>query len=76
MAIGRCSSHGAPRRTKKGVYVGHHFPVGHPNSGLICGVPSCENIAEIWLKEDEEKEYRSGRRIFGIHTHTAKVILQ
>jgi len=30
----------------------------------------------IWLKPDEEQQYETGRRIFEIHTQTAKVNVQ
>ena len=76
MAIARCDRCGPPRSTKSGTYVGHHFPVGHPNSGVICGRLGCTNVAVVWLKEDEEKAYQAGERVFQIHTQTAKVKLQ
>ena len=50
--------------------------MGHPNSGVICGRPGCENPGMVWLKLDEEEEYQRGQRIFEIHTQTAKVKVQ
>ena len=76
MAIARCGTCGPPRSPKGGAYVAHHFPVGHPNSGVICGRLGRENSAGVWLKKNEEEAYQDGERIFQIHTQTAKVKLQ
>ncbi|HEY2359484.1 MAG TPA: hypothetical protein VGK36_00100 [Candidatus Angelobacter sp.] len=78
MAIARCEQHGKPRNNVKppGYSNVAHLPVGHPNSGVICGKKECENPAQVWLKEDEEAEYKQGQRIFEIHTRTAKVKVQ
>lgn len=77
MAISRCETHGRPKANKPPEYAEHpHLPVGHPNSGIIRGSRGCKNPGRIWLKLDEEKQYSGGERIFGIHTYTAKVIVQ
>ncbi len=55
MAIARCGNCGPPRSPKSGTYVGHHFPVGHPNSGVICGRAGWTKSAGIWLKEERRK---------------------
>jgi hypothetical protein len=74
MAIARCDTHGRPKAAKPPEYGKQpHLPVGHPNSGVICGSKGCTNPAQIWLKQDEEREYLAGGRIFSIHTYTAKV---
>jgi hypothetical protein len=42
----------------------------------MCGKPGCENPAVIWLKLDEERQYRTGQRIFVLGTNTAKARVQ
>jgi len=76
MAIARCEKCGRPRANKPPEYSGQHPPVGHPNSGVVCGTKGCRNAALVWLKEDEEQEYQNGERIFDIRTNSAKVIVQ
>ncbi len=77
MAIARCERCGRPRAKKPPDYGDNpHLPVGHPNSGVICGSKGCTNAAQIWLKLDEEEQYGRGERIFGIRTNSAKVIIQ
>jgi hypothetical protein len=78
MAIVRCESCGKPTQNVKAPGYGDapHMPAGHPNSGLVCGKPGCENPGLVWLKQDEEKEYSAGDRIFLIPTHAAKVRIQ
>lgn len=75
MAIARCEACGKPTQNIKppGYSETPHPPAGHPNSGVVCGKPGCENSAFIWLKRNEEAEYQAGQRVFRIHTHTAKV---
>ena len=78
MAIARCTECGKPTHNVKppGYSENPYLPMGHPNSGVICGRPGCENHAMIWLKLDEEEQYQRGQRIFEIHTHTVKVKVQ
>jgi hypothetical protein len=77
MAIARCEKCGRPKAKKSPEYGQQpHLPVGYPNSGVICGSTGCTNPAQIWLKLDEENQYRSGQRIFSIRTYTAKLIVQ
>ncbi len=78
MAISRCEKCGKPAlHVKPPGYADRPFPpVGHPNSGLVCGKVGCEEPGLIWLKKDEERRYQEGQRVFGIHTQTAKVRVQ
>ena len=78
MAIARCEKCGKPTKNVKppGYSEKPYAPAGHPNSGVVCGTIGCENDAVIWLKLDEELQYKNGQRVFGIHTQTAKVRLQ
>ena len=75
MAIARCERCDKPEG-RDGGYVASHLPVGHPESGVVCGKAECENTAIMWLKEPEEKLYKKGKRVFEIHTRTAKVRVQ
>jgi hypothetical protein len=77
MAIARCEQCGQPKATKPPAYGSQpHLPVGHPNSGIICGTKLCMNTAVIWLKLDEEQRYSNGERIFDIRTNSAKIQVQ
>ena len=60
----------------KRAYVRNVQAVGHPNSGLVCGTPTCEEPGLIWLEEDEARAYTSGRRVFSLQTNTTKVRAQ
>jgi hypothetical protein len=79
MAIARCEKCGKPKgaNVKPPGYANKpYYPVGHPESGIVCGTRGCESVALIWLKVDEAQAYQQGQRIFGIHTYTAKVRIQ
>lgn len=78
MAIVRCEKCGRPTKNPKppAYSTTPYSPVGHPESGVVCGTVGCENPGIVWLKPDEEREYHNGQRVFGIHTHTAKVRVQ
>lgn len=77
MAIARCESHGKPKTPKIGAYSDTpHLPVGHPNSGVVCGKRDCDKPGIVWLKTPEEADYEKGQRVFEIHTRTAKVRVQ
>jgi hypothetical protein len=52
------------------------FPAGHPNSGLVCGMPSCDQPGLIWLERAEVQAYEKGERIFRLHTDATKVRAQ
>ena len=79
MAIGRCEKCGRPTNKNvkpPGYSLKPYLPVGHPNSGVVCGTVGCENPAVVWLQLDEEREYQNGARVFGIKTGSAKIRLQ
>jgi hypothetical protein len=64
MAIARCKQCGHPEG-KLAVYsTTSHLPVGHSNSGIVCGTPDCNNPGLVWLLDWEEHAYRNGQRIF------------
>jgi hypothetical protein len=79
MAIVRCDTCGKPttlRVTPPGYADQPYFPVGHPNSGVVCGTVGCENPGLVWLKKDEQQEYVAGTRVFSMVTRTTKVRVQ
>lgn len=78
MALARCEKCGKPTHNVKppGYSEKPYQPVGHPNSGIVCGTVGCDNSALIWLKADEVLKYKKGQRIFGISTNAAKVRVQ
>jgi hypothetical protein len=57
-------------------YVNHVLPVGYPDSGVICGVPSCRLPGLIWLEAQEARSYDRGERIFQLRSRTIKVRAQ
>jgi len=56
----RCRVKPPGRGKYKRTYVRHVQPVGHPNSGLVCGTPTCDEPGLIWLEEGEAQAYASG----------------
>ena len=61
MALCRClKEHSSPLRGGYNAYVN---PLGYPDTSLVCGIPSCNNVGIIWLKEPELEAYRKGQRI-------------
>jgi hypothetical protein len=79
MALVRCERCGVKppgRGQYKRRYVGHVAPVGHPDSGLICGTPTCDQPGLIWLEGGEIQAYNGGRRVFSLQTNTTKVRAQ
>jgi hypothetical protein len=67
MAIARCENCGCPKGKKLNVYSPTaHYPVGHPNSGVVCGTANCNNPGLVWLLDHEQRAYSTppGQRIF------------
>lgn len=53
------------RAGMENVYVRTPFiPVGHPNSGLVCGTKRWRSVPLVWLLTQEETLYEKGERIF------------
>ncbi len=71
MALCRCiESHRWPKGLKR-EYIAYVFPVGYPNTALICG--RCDNPGAIWLEKTEEDAYQKGERIFEGPNNFAKM---
>lgn len=65
MAYSRCLVHHSPPKTRtRPPCTKYAYPVGYPNSALICGIPYCTNQGVIWLDSEEQLKYQSGIRIF------------
>ena len=76
MAIARCENCGRPDGRGGNVYsTVPHYPLNHPNSGIVCGTGGCQNAPVVWLLEPEEAEYRNGRRVFKLTGENAMVKL-
>jgi hypothetical protein len=75
-AIARCEQCGIPAGMIKTCSTKKYFPVGYPESGLVCGISQCRNHAIVWLTLEDEEIYSRGERVFGMDTTTAKVKLQ
>lgn len=79
MTLVRCSVCGvkpAGRGGYKRTYVTSVQPLGHPNSALVCGTPTCSGPGLIWLEQAELNAYNKGQRVFEMATNTAKVRAQ
>jgi hypothetical protein len=76
MALARCKECGVQHDRTTVIYSGRaYYPVGHPNSGVVCGTKRCSNAAQIWLDTEEEKMYEKGLRVFDFKSNVAKVRL-
>lgn len=75
MAIARCTEgHGSPQGRKEVYLTEPLTPAGDPESGVVCGIPGCENPAKLYITPAELKQYEAGRRVFGVKTNAVKVL--
>lgn len=74
MAIARCKhKHGLPKGRSE-IYLPEPLtPVGHPTSGVVCGISNCEEAAMLYITKGDRAQYDSGLRVFGVKTNTVKV---
>lgn len=75
-AIARCEQCGIPAGMIQKYSTKKYFPVGYPDSGLVCGTSQCRSHAIVWLSLEDEQTYSTGERVFHMDTATAKVKLQ
>jgi hypothetical protein len=75
-AITRCEECGIPAGMIQKYSTKKYFPVGYPDSGLVCGTSQCRNYAIVWLTLEDEEMYCRGERVFNMDTATAKVMLE
>jgi hypothetical protein len=68
MASARCETCGPPRGLKQN-YTHLHTPVPSMSSSILCGAPTCNRPASVWLTDEEEQQYLRGERNFRIPGH-------
>ena len=73
MALARCEVCDDPKSRTEERYVKKVEPIGYPDTSLICGATGCENVAYVWLKEDEAEKYDKGKTVFPFQSSTSKV---
>jgi hypothetical protein len=73
MALARCKDHPPDNTRTKSPYTAFALPLGHPNTGLICGRNKCRNAAYLWLNESEQGRYNEGARIFQVGSLAVKI---
>lgn len=72
-AVARCEQCGIPAGLIKQYSTKKYFPIGYPESGLVCGSSQCRNYAIVWLTLEEEERYSKGERVFGMNTEKVKL---
>jgi hypothetical protein len=65
MASARCEKCGHPQGLKLN-YTHFHTPVPSGSSSILCGSPTCNRRASVWLTDEEEQQYLRGVRNFRI----------
>jgi hypothetical protein len=74
MALSRCENCGKPKGRNGNNYTDPaRLPVGHPQSGVVCGTQGCTHSGLVWLLDLEQKQYMEGIRVFdltGKYNHT------
>ena len=75
MALARCEKCGRPTGLRN-EYIRLAPAVGYPDTGLLCGRPTCINPAIVWLTVAESNLYRNGHRLFALSTRAKEVRLQ
>jgi len=63
MAIARCEICASPKGLKHSYNHAHVLDISG-NERILCGTPSCIRVGGIWLTDEEERQYGSGRRSF------------
>ena len=64
MASARCETCGHPQGLRHN-YTHFHTPVPSATS-ILCGAPTCNRPASIWLTDEEQQQYLRGVRKFRI----------
>lgn len=73
MVICRCHNHSIAAELIKQGYTFSVFPIGYPDTAVICDHEKCLCPARVWLDNDDHAHYDSGRRIFNISSNQLKV---
>jgi len=53
--------------------VGFANPLGGAQTSTICGNPSCDNPALVWMDDDAAAAYMKGQRVFAGPNNFTKV---
>jgi len=72
MALSRCNQCGKPLSTKI-TYIGYVYPVGYPDTALICGKVDCGNPGVIWVIQSEMNNFNRNNPVFSGPTNMAKM---
>ncbi len=65
MALSRCfEKHSPPMGRNGNVYVDFAFPVGYPDTALVCGRPGCSHSGLVWMNKEELAAFNNGAAIF------------
>ena len=74
MAISRCQNCGRPTSGVKQEYVASVYPIGYPDTAVICGAgKGCHYPGLVWLTTREYSQYQQGVRIFELPTNAIRV---
>jgi len=73
MAMSRCQNCGKSTKNVKEVYKASVYPIGYPDTAVICGKEGCQFPGLVWLTAKDLSDYEKGKRIFKVHTNTVKV---
>ena len=66
MAVARCVFCGPPRDRKRQYHHGHKQDQRSGKS-CCCGAADCIRPADVWLTDEEQRQYDGGLRYFTIH---------
>jgi len=72
MAVVRCEICGSPKGLKHNYNHPHVLDISG-NGGVLCGAPACIRLGGIWLTDEEERQYHSGRRNFSLSKRSVRV---
>ena len=68
MAVARCEKCGPPKRTTRSYSHCHELDL--PSERIImCGATGCFQPAIVWLTDEEEAQFRDGKREFRVLRH-------
>jgi hypothetical protein len=72
VAIARCPACGQPTTAKRQHPHHHRLVAGHDR--IFCAAPNCRRAADVWLNDEEQAEYRRGRRWFRVRGKDVEVV--
>lgn len=75
MALVRCEQHGRPAARTR-TYRRSVKPVGYRKTAAICGLAGCTGPGLVCHDEDDEAQWRRGKRIFTVPNAAIKVAVE